>query len=97
MTSIVGKFFKHYKGNSYFVINISKHTETEEYLVNYISLYDTPKYAFGSLWSRPLNMWNENGRFVEIQPEKELYDKTCEFLNCSSNGIIPNIKKLSPT
>jgi len=35
------------------VLFLSKHTETDEILVNYKSLH------FGSYYSRPLSSWNE--------------------------------------
>jgi len=65
----VGAYYKHYKGNFYKVIEIAKHTETDEVLVIYTSLKD------GSLiWARPLSMWNDEvivdnvkqRRFVEV-------------------------------
>jgi hypothetical protein len=79
MASIVGKFFKHYKCNKYYVINLSRHTETMELQVNYISLHETPEYPFGTLWSRPLDMWSDQGRFIEIEPSDELYKLTVHF------------------
>ena len=50
--------YRHYKGNTYQVIGIAKHSETEEDLVVYRALYG----AFG-LWVRPLDMFGEK---VEI-------------------------------
>lgn len=38
MNPLVGKYFQHYKGKFYYVLNISTHTETNEILVNYIIL-----------------------------------------------------------
>lgn len=70
MASLVGKFFRHYKGQYYYVNNISIHTESEETLVNYYSLYATDKYPYGQMWSRPVKMWFENvdgvTRFTEV-------------------------------
>jgi hypothetical protein len=59
------KLYRHYKGGLYKVLFLSKHTETDEILVNYQSI------LFGSYYSRPLNSWNdktERGsyRFVEV-------------------------------
>jgi len=55
--------YRHYKGNTYQVIGIAKHSETEEQLVVYRALYG----AFG-LWVRPLEMFCEKvevgGKFV---------------------------------
>jgi hypothetical protein len=47
------RIYRHYKGGLYEVLFLSKHTETNEILVNYKSLH------FGSFYSRPLNSWNE--------------------------------------
>ena len=48
-----GKKYKHYKVGLYEVLFLSKHTETDEVLVNYKSLH------FGSYYSRPLDSWND--------------------------------------
>jgi hypothetical protein len=50
--------YRHYKGNTYQVIGIAKHSETEEDLVVYRAQYGT----FG-LWVRPLDIFCEK---VEI-------------------------------
>lgn len=49
--------YRHYKGGIYQVVDIGKHTETEEDLVIY---RDTK----GKIWLRPVSMWKEevNGR-----------------------------------
>jgi len=46
--------YRHYKGNDYEVINIAKHSETEEVMVVYRALYGE-----GGLWVRPLEMFVE--------------------------------------
>jgi hypothetical protein len=46
--------YRHYKGPLYKVIGIGKHTETEENLVLYQSLYGGFEF-----WARPLTMWLE--------------------------------------
>ena len=50
----VGKKYKHYKGNHYIVLNIAKHTETEEVLVVYQDLSDKSK-----IWARPKDMFED--------------------------------------
>jgi hypothetical protein len=47
--------YRHYKGNSYEVIGIAFHSETEEEMVVYRKLYGD-----GSLWVRPLGMFVED-------------------------------------
>lgn len=44
--------YRHYKGNTYEVIGVAKHSETEEDLVVYRALYGKR-----GLWVRPLDMF----------------------------------------
>jgi hypothetical protein len=46
--------YKHYKGNLYEVIGVAQHSETEEMMAVYKTLYGD----FG-LWVRPLTMFME--------------------------------------
>ena len=50
---VIGKIYKHYKGNVYKIIAIARHSETLEDMVVYSSL-DNSK-----IWVRPKSMWNE--------------------------------------
>jgi hypothetical protein len=50
----VGRFYKHYKGGTYRVLFLSKHTETGDILVNCQSL------EYGSYHSRPLDIFFDN-------------------------------------
>lgn len=50
---IVGREYKHFKGNMYKVVGFAKHSETTEDMVIYESLRN------GTLWVRPKSMWNE--------------------------------------
>jgi len=47
--------YRHYKGNEYEVIGIARHSETEEELVVYRTLYGDH-----SLWVRPRGMFLES-------------------------------------
>ena len=69
--------YRHYKGNTYQVIGIAKHSETEEDLVVYRALYG----AFG-LWVRPLEMFCKKVEIEgEIVPRFELVSQENEELN----------------
>ena len=46
--------YRHYKGNLYEVIDVARHSETEEQLVVYRALYGER-----GLWVRPLAMFDE--------------------------------------
>ena len=46
--------YEHYKGNQYKVIDIARHSETDELLVLY-----RPMYGDESLWVRPFAMFFE--------------------------------------
>jgi len=47
--------YQHYKGNQYEVIDVVRHSETEEELVLYRALYGER-----GLWVRPLEMFKES-------------------------------------
>ena len=64
----VGKTYKHFKGDLYLVLDIGKHSETEEDMVIYKALYGD-----NLVWIRPLDNFteevNKNGqkyRFEKI-------------------------------
>ncbi len=49
----LGKY-RHFKGMEYEVVGVARHSETLEEMVVYRALYGD-----GSLWVRPLSMWQE--------------------------------------
>lgn len=69
--------YRHYKGQLYQVLELARHSETEEWLVVYKTLYKDFSY-----WVRPLTMFCEtvliNGqaqpRFELIQPLEASHD-----------------------
>lgn len=59
----IGKVFRHYKGNYYFIENISVDSETKEDMIVYKPLYERKD---AMLWVRPAKMF-----FEEIDPNKK--------------------------
>jgi len=54
----LGKY-RHYDGGEYEVLGMVIHSETQEEMVLYKMLYESPGYPYGTLWVRPAKMWNE--------------------------------------
>ncbi len=54
MSIKIEQIYKHYKGFSYQILNIAKHSETLEDMVVYKALYGE-----GLVWVRPLSMFEE--------------------------------------
>ena len=46
--------YRHFKGNEYEVLELARHSETEEAMVVYKALYGED-----GIWVRPASMWNE--------------------------------------
>ncbi len=57
----IGKVYRHFKGNYYFVENRAKHSESQEWMVVYKPLYDRKDCQ---IWVRPEKM------FLEEIPER---------------------------
>lgn len=57
---LVGRIYRHYKGDYYIVRAIAKHSETCEPMVIYQALY-----GGGELWARPLHLFMD-----KIDPSK---------------------------
>lgn len=60
---VIGKIYKHFKGNNYLVLHVAKHSETLEDMVVYQALYGER-----GIWVRPLSMFLEkkevNGKLM---------------------------------
>lgn len=54
MEVLVGRVYKHFKGNFYIVENIATHSETGEKMVIYRALYEE-----GKIYARPYDMFIE--------------------------------------
>ena len=55
MNEIKLGIYRHYKGNTYKVLHIAKHSETLEDMVIYQDINATDK-----IWARPASMWNDD-------------------------------------
>ena len=54
MDVLVGRVYKHFKGNYYLVVGTALNTETEEQMVIYKALYED-----GQVFARPINSFTE--------------------------------------
>ena len=75
--------YRHFKGKSYEVVAIARHSETEEAMVVYQALCGD-----GGIWVRPASMWNETvaregktyrrfyrlDRFERVEKYERLFD-----------------------
>ncbi|AGH94656.1 GNAT family N-acetyltransferase [Pseudobdellovibrio exovorus] len=57
MTSLLTRFFRHYKNKPYKYLGVARHSETLEELALYESLYDN---QLGRIWVRPKDMFFES-------------------------------------
>ena len=63
----VGQIYRHFKGNTYQIVAIAKHSETEEQMVVY-----QPLYTDGGVWVRPLDMFMskvDKGKYPDVEEE----------------------------
>ena len=60
----IGKVYRHFKGNYYFVENVGRHSETKEVMVIYKPLYERNDDCY--IWVRPEKMFLE-----EIPPRSD--------------------------
>ena len=65
--------YRHYKGNDYQVIGLVRHSETEEWLVLYKTLYGDY-----SCWVRPLSMFTDN---IDVNGEQQPRFRLTEALD----------------
>ncbi len=59
MEAVIGKRYRHYKGEEYVVLNIANHSETLEELVVYEAQYDDSEFGNNAVWVRPRAMFEE--------------------------------------
>ena len=72
--------YRHFKGKEYEVIGVAHHSETLEPLVVYKALYEG-KHPYGSLWVRPLAMFQE---MVSVDGKK--VPRFCFLGECVEEG-----------
>ena len=60
--------YEHYKGNKYEVLHTARHSETEEWMVVYKTLY-----AEEGIWVRPYSMFVETVEIDGTQVERFKY------------------------
>ncbi|MGB0449526.1 MAG: DUF1653 domain-containing protein [Porticoccaceae bacterium] len=65
--------YRHYKGNLYEVVDVARHSETEEYLVVYKTLYGD-----FSTWVRPLDMFQETVEVDGQQVARFAFVESCD-------------------
>lgn len=61
----IGKVYRHFKGNYYFVENVACDSETKERMVVYKPLY--PREDGNYIWVRPDNITGQKHRFEVAQ------------------------------
>jgi len=85
------KYYKHYKNKPYKLLNFGKHTESQEDVVIYETLYENEA---GRIWVRPKKMF-----FEKIELNNELVPRFQEIpleLNSTTEVTDAEIKILAP-
>ena len=77
----IGKVYRHFKGNYYFVENVAYHSETQERMVVYKPLYNREDGRF--IWIRPEKMFLEEipERVDNITGQKYRFEKVESLTN----------------
>jgi len=92
---VIGKKYRHYKGNEYVVLHLAKHSETLEDMVVYQALYGEER-----IWVRPLSMFVEEKevddkiirRFEEINNKQEVVELIYQSVEGRPSDICYNFR-----
>ena len=82
-------YYRHFKGNYYYLVEVATHSETLEPMVVYRALYGERK-----LWVRPASMWTE---IVDKQVEGREYhgrSQTARFVAVDEKDVPEEIKQI---
>lgn len=67
----IGAIYKHYKSDhTYQLIGIARHSETQEEMVVYKALFESPEFGKDCLWVRPKLMFQENVIVDKLEVER---------------------------
>lgn len=84
-TNSIGKVYRHFKGNYYFVEDIALNSESKECMVIYKPLYDRND---SNLWVRPAKMFFEeidSNRSDNITGQKYRFELVTDLTNDYTN------------
>ena len=82
-------YYRHFKGNYYYLVEVATHSESLEPMVVYRALYGERK-----LWVRPASMWTE---VVDKQLEGREYhgrSQTARFAAVDEKDVLEEIKQI---
>ena len=57
MAEVTTGLYRHFKGNTYRVFGVGKHTESHDNFVLYQGLYHSPEFGVHPLWARPADLF----------------------------------------
>ena len=79
MEVIKNRIYRHFKGDYYIVVDVAQHSETDEQLVIYRTLYDD-----GKLYARPYEMFMskvDREKYPEVEQEYRFQLQDIESVN----------------
>ena len=89
----IGKVYRHFKGNYYFVENVALNSESKERMVVYKAIYDRPD---SQIWVRPEKMFlekipsdrpdNITGQIYRFELCNDIFKGSCRFVPAYISG-----------